>query len=500
MALIDIGSAKQLFVDDYLIESMTNTRQIMNPAEKAENNPVVRPEHPWEGNFVRVGNVFFDEKDQILKMWYGGQKCWARRVNGEIVVEEDTAVTCLATSEDGIHWQKPILGLVEYDGSTENNILPKSSLMPYWFLDHHETDPAKRYKGLIRTGDTMIRGMTFDLYYSPDAFHWTPYESNPVIDTSPQVGRWGPTLFTGWDPIRQVYTAHMENCWHRRTPLGRRLIGRAESPDMIHWTEPDTILVPDEQDPPDTEFYCMPVIVYEGLYVGLVWIFRTTNTTHHPEIVFSRDGIHYERNYRQPFIPRGATADFDHVSVYARTPVVHGDKILTYYSGRNWRSQEQLLALGDKALGAVGLAITPRDGFVSLDGGKGWVVHDPDEADTHKMGCTDYLVHISQGRASFSQMVTRTFSFSGERLHLNLSRALLGAGPGLCEVRVEVLSPNHSSLPGYGFKDADPITDSGHDRVVSWRGNPDVSGLAGQPIRLRFYFKNAKLYAFQFKS
>ena len=50
MALIDIGSQKQLFVDDYLIESMTNARQAMNPADKVENNPVLRPERPWEGN------------------------------------------------------------------------------------------------------------------------------------------------------------------------------------------------------------------------------------------------------------------------------------------------------------------------------------------------------------------------------------------------------------------------------------------------------------------
>ena len=66
MALIDIGSHKQLFVDDYLIESMTDTMPVMNPARKVENNPVLQPEMPWEGNDVRPRHIFFDEQDRLF--------------------------------------------------------------------------------------------------------------------------------------------------------------------------------------------------------------------------------------------------------------------------------------------------------------------------------------------------------------------------------------------------------------------------------------------------
>ena len=150
---------------------------------------------------------------------------------------------CLATSVDGIHWERPDLGLVEFEGSKHNNILPEDQVMEYFFQDLREDDPARRYKGLIRKGSTQTPGMTFDLYYSPNGFQWTPYEDNPVIDTSPRIGRWGPTVFMGWDEIRQVYAVHMENCLHRRCPLGKRVIGRAESPDMVRWSDPETILV-----------------------------------------------------------------------------------------------------------------------------------------------------------------------------------------------------------------------------------------------------------------
>ena len=243
---------------------------------------------------------------------------------GVALEEEDQSLTCLAVSKDGIYWEKPIVGEIEYEGSKENNILPKEWLMGYTYSDPNVGSGARKYRGHVRTGDTRAPGMTFDLYFSSDFKSWISYKDNPIIDTSPKIGRWGPTSFMGWDPIREVYAVHMENCRHRRAPLGKRLIGRSESLDGITWTEPETILVPDSKDSPDIEFYNMPCIEYEGLYLGLLWVFRTTNTTHHPEVVFSRDGIHYFRDYRQPFIERGSGMDFDSVSVLLRTTDCRG--------------------------------------------------------------------------------------------------------------------------------------------------------------------------------
>ena len=511
MALIEIGSTKQLFVDDYLIESLTNTKQVLNPGQKPDDNPVLRPERPWEGTVVQMGGAlsrgaFLDQEEGIFKMFYECHTPRAEIVDGKALsVESPERYSCLANSEDGINWERPNLGLVDYDGSTDNNIVPPDKYLHYLFYDEHESNPDRRFKGFKRWGLTDTPGMTLDLFYSPDALNWTPYEGNPVVDTRPRYGRWGPTMFMGWDSIREVYAVHMENAFHRRSAIGKRLIGRAESPDLIHWTEPETILVPDDQDEPDTEFYAMPAITYESWYVGMLWVFQTTNVTHHPEIVFSRDGVHYQRNYRQPFIQRGdRRVDFDSNSIYAGVPIVRGDQICTFYHGINWRSPETMLELGDKAIGAVGLAITPLDGFVSLDGGKGV------PADIGTDGPTDSIEAVyherssrasdQAWRAAFSQVITRSFGFSGSRLYLNVkSAAQGGVSAGPCEVRVQILTPNHEPLAGYGFDDADPITTSGHRHVVSWNGNPDLSAIEGQPVKLRLYFKNAKLYSFQFR-
>ena len=189
MPMLNIGSTKQLFFDDYLIESLINAKQGLNSAVKVDDNPILRPERPWEGNFMRPIKVIFDPTDQIFKMWYSSATITVRLENGKpvpggaagLVLDTQGSVMCLATSEDGIHWDRPSLGLVQFDGSMDNNILPTKEGLPPApaFQDLHEKDPAKRYKALIMIGDTQKRGMQYNLFYSPDGIHWTPYEGNP---------------------------------------------------------------------------------------------------------------------------------------------------------------------------------------------------------------------------------------------------------------------------------------------------------------------------------
>jgi hypothetical protein len=480
-----IGSQRQFFFDDAIVEKMERTRRRLNTAVKVEANPIIRRDRPWEGSDTRMVGVFFDHSLGKFRLRYSTGEFFAegRDEEGQIVVRGEHDSThaqrriCEAFSIDGIEWEKPNLGLVEYDGSTENNILPDSAhmqrsyIMGGFFEDRHDPDPSRRYKGLRTTGSVQDKGMTISLFYSPDAYNWTAYSGNPIIDIGNQVGRWGPTFFLGWDPIRNLYAVHLENNLHMRSPYDFRSIGRAESPDMIHWSAPETILVPDEYDFPDTEFYAMPTTFYEGWHLGFLWIFSTTNTMHHPQFVFSRDGIAYNREYRDPVISRGDNGDFDSVSVYAMEPIIHSDEIFCFYYAANWRSPEQLLDLGDRATAGIGLAKLPLDGFVSFE----------------------------SGRHEFSEVTTRSFTFSGSQLFLNIRAALQQWGAGPCEVRVELLDERHSPLKGYTKAESDVVTTTSINRQISWQSRSDVSELAGRPVRLKITFRNAKLYAFQFK-
>ena len=56
-AVLEIGNRKQLFIDDYMIQSLTDARQVLNTATKAPNNPVIEPDRPWAGSLSVVDKV-----------------------------------------------------------------------------------------------------------------------------------------------------------------------------------------------------------------------------------------------------------------------------------------------------------------------------------------------------------------------------------------------------------------------------------------------------------
>ena len=155
--LLEIGNRKQLFIDDYMIQSLSDARQVLNPATKSANNPVVRPDRPWEGRLSPIAKVLYDEEEGLFKMWYRTTDEYkAQRGNGALTdyrwtdrgaVREKVESPyryigdpgqyiyrlCYATSRDGVHWEKPDLGKVEFNGSRSNNILPEGSRAPHLF-------------------------------------------------------------------------------------------------------------------------------------------------------------------------------------------------------------------------------------------------------------------------------------------------------------------------------------------------------------------------------
>ncbi len=65
-------------------------------------------------------------------------------------------------------------------------------------------------------------------------------------------------------------------------------------------------------------------------------------------------------------------------------------------------------------------------------------------------------------------------------------------------VSVEVLDPSGQPIAGFARDEAVTIQDVDDLRVrPRWDGRADLDGLVGKTVRLRFYPRNAKLYAFQ---
>jgi len=71
----DVG--RQLFVDDFLIESTTMKRTYCRPVYHPAN-PILTPDKPWESHKTEdvampySDGVWYDIKDKLFKMWYFG--------------------------------------------------------------------------------------------------------------------------------------------------------------------------------------------------------------------------------------------------------------------------------------------------------------------------------------------------------------------------------------------------------------------------------------------
>ena len=68
--LTHIGTQKQLFIDDYIVERTSHVKRVLNHGVKAPNNPVLKADQPWETNYLRLNKIVYDDKDGLFKMWY----------------------------------------------------------------------------------------------------------------------------------------------------------------------------------------------------------------------------------------------------------------------------------------------------------------------------------------------------------------------------------------------------------------------------------------------
>jgi len=126
---LDLGTRRKLLFNDSLVSDPKGGFQITpDPAQRTEG-PVLSPEKPWERYGLHSVSVV--DHNGLYKLWYGARG------------EDKVGRLCYATSSDGIHWTRPDLGLVEYEGSKENNIVLEN--VGSVFLDPSASD-EKRFK------------------------------------------------------------------------------------------------------------------------------------------------------------------------------------------------------------------------------------------------------------------------------------------------------------------------------------------------------------------
>ncbi len=464
-ALIPINIGRQLFVDDFLVQE-TTLKRVFHQARKYEGNPVLFPETPEElridskGNQEAVtathhGGVFYDPAEKLFKMYY------SIGFHGALG---------LAQSADLVNWTRPVLNMF----GKNNIVLPKginwAGLANSVWLDLNTKDPNARWK-LITNRTTYPFGHSvkdyqqYTLHTSPDGLHW----SHGV-----KTGKIEDYCSFFFNPFRNMWTFSLKANY----PI--RIRNYVESKDFLttpNWENSTFWVGADELDEPDPnigdtpQLYSLNSVAYESIMIGEFYIHLGPDNQKciegkFPKLTeiklgFSRDGFHWHRPDRRAFIEATRKeGDWDRYYVYGTTGIflVKDDLLWFPYTGYSGVSPN-----GSKGIytgASVGMATLRRDGFASMEAGEK----------------TGYLV-------------TRPLTFNGKYLFVNVD-----CPDG--ELLVEALDGEGNVIRPFSLKQCKSTKVNKTLHQIEWEGQPDLSALAGKPVRFRFHLTNGKLYSF----
>ncbi len=450
-ALAESPGRLHMFLDGASIESSQNTKLVVQQPTRL-GRPVIRGDFTWQANPYTYGSVIFDERERTYKAWYESLN----------PLPKPEATTVLyATSSDGRNWNYPRLGLVDFKGSKENNVLFLGAgfshiCSPSVIKDDRDPDPARRYKLIywdLSGPETYGDGGMFT-GVSADGIRWTR-TSKPVLYAEQHERSISDVMDLVQDPATGKYIVYAKG-WADPFPSHRQIV-RAESDDFVIWSRPEPVLrhAHDDDDP---QSYGMPVFAYEGLFIGLPRSYKKPgDDTIDVRLAVSRDSKSWETVADgQTFMSLGPRGAWDSGMIFTAPPIVRGDAIEIFYGG--WNGPH-----GGRRRASIGLATLPVGRFAALTAPKGLGV-----------------------------VTMRTLTLDGDQVLLNAD-ASHGA------IRAAILDENGTAIDGFQLDAASPISIDALDVPLRWLKSGDtLTALKGQKIRLRFEIRgDARLYAFR---
>ncbi|MBT3268565.1 hypothetical protein HN371_15525 [Candidatus Poribacteria bacterium] len=444
----ELGSRRELFVDDWLIDRMDGVELRLGAPTPREVAIVF--DAPWEGNVSAYVTVFRDV--DLFRMYYRG-------ANYDVATETTThaEVVCYAESDDGVTWRKPELGLVEFDGSRANNIV-WDGIGAHNFAPFRDANPAAsaeaRYKA-VASGEGGLYA-----FRSPDGLRWELMQEAPIITE----GAFDSQNLAFWDSERGRYVD-----FHRGFRDGVRDIMTTTSSDFLQWREPVWL---DWDETPPEHLYTNAIVAYPRaphLFLGFPKRYVPDRTAvEHPypgvsDGVFmsSRDGARWNR-WREAFLRPGPMPE-------------------------RWVNRNNMTAWGIVTT-APGHPSLPDE--LSIYVSEGYYAGDEGRLRRHTLRQDGFVSAHADARGG--ELVTRPLTFEGTTLRLNYATSAAGS------VRAEVQDVAGAVIAGFALDECAEIYGDHLDRSVEWAGEVSVGSLSGQAVRLRFRMEDADLYAVRF--
>ena len=481
--IINVG--RQLFVDDFLIES-TDMERVCHRARMYEGNPILVGDKEWDttknGATCAIpfsGGAWFDETDGKFKMWYTGGNY---EIDGKSV-----HTTSYAESTDGKAWTKPDLGVYGHTNIIDTVDCDSRSV----WLNKQEKDPAKRFMTVyVSTYDNC----KYELKYSPDGYHWSDVvrrAGDRIQDRSTVI--WNPfrNKWIGSLRIVKKFDKNLRSRGYYEDDSIERIVERshwvqdeldyARDSCIGNYTMVDRDVVfwfsADDKDPrhpfPDIAKEYEPAIynfdatAYESVMLGQYAVWRgpenhecrdrKINKLNEFCVGFSRDGFHYARPDHLAFmgtVQEEGAWNWGNMQPAIGNPCIVGDSLYFYCGGRanhhdeNWDSWSQ-----------TGLGILRRDGFVSMKSMNG------------------------EGTLTTSKL-----SFDGKYFFINAEAEA---------VAVELLDAEGNPVPGFTKDECIVLKDINSTKaMVCWKGSGSLKKYAGKTMRFKFYVTDGEIYSF----
>ncbi len=510
---------RYLFIDRKYVQRIDGITQIFHQPVK-EKRPVLEDacSHIW------TNEPSWCEERSRWCIWYAAGQ----------------ALPIYAESPDGLNWEKLPLG------SRKKNIASPESMVhtPDHNLlrDDDEKDPARRFKGLMRT-DRYLSALV-----SPDGVDWTLLEGDPILS--------GDQYKLNYDGINHRFVATVKlngMSGEGNYPVGEfgRAASLSVSDDFVHWSEPKLVFWGDEidqengrkrieeaiQDPDRrsplivkhdqffTDVYNMPVFDYEDIYLGLPTMFNQSGRywytpdsgepnsgsnqdgIQYPSLASSRDLYNWDHLSREPFIPLSPLSyrkRWDYGAIHASRPVKNGSELWFYYTGSKFTHMSRVMIdeaglrqSPDESFSGIFVARMRIDGFASLYGGAkpGVVLTTPVKVTGSKL-----YVNANAARGELR----------AEIRDASTGRVIPGYSLGEYVATRAIFSDDGSALGhrlGTGFRfddepvhgnDTVPVSEDSTAVAVRWNSGDDLTPLMGREVRICFCLRNAHLYSFWF--
>ncbi len=495
----------ELFLDNQLIEVTPGVSRRLHKPRKHLLNPVVRCDRWCDGNNIQPYTTMYDKEDKLFKMWARTGSDWK-----SAHLDGNAAYMLYFTSNDGVHWNKPDLGLMSIGGRRDHNIIFTSDTVPkvdtasaqatksfvapsqpmppqgkkafFWSVNKHP-HPASANEKFVALAIVQDHRRGAHLVTSPDGIHWS-CAGAPFWQTPNDVSGKGDDCLMHmtydrakqkWVLYRRIIPEFSERMIADENDRERKAVDRyyrsyayAESVDLLEWKGHQFILSMDADDPPDTELYQFACHKFGQNYVGYMSVFYLRD----PQVIdiqlaTSRDGLNFTRVCRgEPFIPAGSLGYYDVMAMACSQPepIIVDDTVYIYYTAANFPHNADV-AHTDPGILKCGAALATfkRDRFASLE-----------TSDKDPGPC---------------RVVSKPFTLRHPKLFLNAATWSKGS------IRVEALTSDWQPIPGFTEPQARPIQGDALDHPVHWNDNVDLSKLSGKEIRLKFYMIRARIHA-----